>query len=70
MACAAALAVIDVIKDENVLDNVKQRGKQLERGGQRTFQELSCLSCLLLSPFPDFLLFGFFRCWLPLSYRA
>ncbi|EJN12665.1 adenosylmethionine-8-amino-7-oxononanoate aminotransferase [Bradyrhizobium sp. YR681] len=31
LACAAALAVQDVIRDDNLLEQVKQRGKQLEQ---------------------------------------
>ena len=31
MACAAALAVQNVIRDERLLDKVKERGSQLER---------------------------------------
>ncbi len=32
VACAAAVATIDVIAKEGVLDNVKQRGVQLMKG--------------------------------------
>ncbi|WP_441234739.1 aspartate aminotransferase family protein [Bradyrhizobium sp. 930_D9_N1_4] len=31
LACAAALAVQDVIRDDNLLEQIKQRGKQLEQ---------------------------------------
>ena len=32
VACAAALAVLDVFEEENVLENVKARGAQLRAG--------------------------------------
>ena len=35
LSCAAALTVLDVLKQENILENVKQRGKQLQAGLQK-----------------------------------
>ena len=35
LSCAAALTVLDVLTQENILENVKQRGKQLQAGLQK-----------------------------------
>jgi len=35
MSCAAALTVLDVLEQENILENVKQRSKQLQAGLQK-----------------------------------
>lgn len=40
VACAAAVATIDILREEGVLDNVQQRGTQLMKGG------VPCAACV------------------------
>lgn len=43
VACAAAVATIQVIREENLLENAQQRGKQLMRGLQHLQEEYPAL---------------------------
>jgi 4-aminobutyrate aminotransferase len=43
VSCAAAIATLDVIKKENIIQNVNERAAQLEAGLRLLAKEFSCI---------------------------